>query len=49
MFSALPVIFLLEKQENVLIRALICGPKRPHLGRGVKAGSGADDTAGNGG
>jgi hypothetical protein len=26
-FSALQVIFLFEKQENVLIRVLICGPK----------------------
>ena len=26
-FSALQVIFWFEKQENVLIRALICGPK----------------------
>jgi hypothetical protein len=26
-FSALQVIFLFEKQENVLIRALICGLK----------------------
>jgi hypothetical protein len=25
-FSALQVIFLFAKQENVLIRALICGP-----------------------
>jgi hypothetical protein len=28
-FSALQVIFLFGKQENVLIRALICGPKSP--------------------
>jgi hypothetical protein len=27
--SALQVIFWFEKQENVLIRALICGPKNP--------------------
>jgi hypothetical protein len=26
-FSALQVIFLFVEQENVLIRALICGPK----------------------
>ena len=25
-FSALQVVFLFEKQENVLIRVLICGP-----------------------
>jgi hypothetical protein len=29
MFSALQVIFLFAKQENNLIRALICGPKSP--------------------
>ncbi len=27
--STLQVIFGLKKQENVLIRVLICGPKRP--------------------
>jgi hypothetical protein len=33
-FSALQVIFWFEKQENVLIRALICGPMAPRLGCG---------------
>jgi hypothetical protein len=28
-FSALQVIFWFAKQENILIRALICGPKIP--------------------
>jgi len=28
-FSTLQVIFWFEKQENVLIRVLICGPERP--------------------
>ena len=36
-FSALQNIFLFEKQENVLIRALICGPKRPHFGCGARS------------
>ena len=35
--SALQNIFLLEKQENVLIRALICGPKRSHFGCGARS------------
>jgi hypothetical protein len=37
-FSALQVVFLFEKQENVLIRALICGPKSPVWGAGFVPG-----------
>jgi hypothetical protein len=34
-FSALQVIFLFAEQENVLIKALICGPKAPVWVAGV--------------